>query len=54
MYIYIYIYICIYIYISIIMSLTHPGSVQETPSPCTSSDSTGESGLEGDRNIKAH
>ena len=32
------------------MSLTHPRSVQETPSPCTSSDSTGGSGLEGGRN----
>ena len=43
-----------YTYISIIMSLTHYRSVQETPSPCTSSDSTGESGLEGGRNIGVH
>ena len=43
-----------YTYISIIMSLTHPRSVQETPSPCTSSDSTGGSGLEGGRNTEVH
>ena len=36
------------------MSLTHPRSVQETPSPCTSSDSIGESGLEGGRNTGVH
>ena len=36
------------------MSLTHPRSVQETPFPYTSSDSTGESGLEGDRNAGVH
>ena len=51
---YIYMYVYIYICISIIMSLTHPRSVQETPSPCTSSDSTGESGLEGGRNTGVH
>ena len=38
-----------YDYIYIIMSLTHPRSVQETPSPCTSSNSTGGSGLEEGR-----
>ena len=32
------------------MSLTHPRTVQETPSVYTSSDSTGGSGLEGGRN----
>ena len=46
-------FLCIYIYIYIYinMSLTHPKSMQETLSPCTSSDSTGGSGLEGGRNI---
>ena len=43
-----------YTYISIIMSLIHPRSVQETPSPCTSSDSTGGSGLEGGRSTGVH
>ena len=38
-------FLCKHIYIYI----THPRSVQETPSPCTSSDSTGGSGLEGGR-----
>ena len=36
------------------MSLTHPRSVQETPSPCTSSDSTGVSGLEEGRSTGVH
>ena len=36
------------------MSLTHPRSVQETPSPCTSSDSIGGSGLEEGRNTGIH
>ena len=43
-----------YTYKSIYMSLTQPRSVQETPSPCTSSDSTGGSGLEGGRNTGVH
>ena len=36
------------------MSLTHPRTVQETPSVYTSSDSTGGSGLEGGRNTGVH
>ena len=43
-----------YTYKSVYMSLTHPRSVQETPSPCTSSDSTGGSGLVGGRNTGVH
>ena len=43
-----------YTYISIIMSLTHPKSVQETPYPSTSSDSIGGSGLEEGRSTGVH
>ena len=43
-----------YTYRSIIMSLTHPRSVQETPYPYTSFDSTGGSGLEEGRSTGVH
>ena len=44
-----------YIYTYIHNHVSHPSQVGAgTHSPCTSSDSTGESGLEGDRNAGVH